>query len=101
MTNVGGRRVSHFGPTLTDDERDSHPLIPPRFMHLRSLDSKSLFTVAQRRSPPLMAFYIFMEASSSRHFEFVVSVALLGKPQVTAGKATSQCVLEEQQLSTL
>lgn len=92
MTNVGGRRLSRFGPTLTDDERDSHPLIPPRFMHLRSLDSKPLFTVAQRRSPPLMAFYIFMEASSSRHFEFVVNVALLGKPQVTAGKATSRQV---------
>lgn len=98
MTNVGGRRVSRFGPTLSDDERDSHPLIPPRFMHLRSLDSKIL---VYSRSAPLMAFYIFMEASSSRHFEFVVNVALLGKPQVTAGKATSQCVLEEQQVSTL
>lgn len=50
MTNVGGRRVSRFGPTLTDDERDSHPLIPPRFMHLRSLDSKIL---VYSRSAPL------------------------------------------------
>lgn len=48
-----------------------------------------------------MAFYIFMEASSARPFELVVNVALLGKLQVTAGKATSQCVLEGQRVSML
>lgn len=80
ITNVGGRQVSRFRATLTDDERDLHPLITPRLMHLRSLDSKSLFTVTQRRSPPLMMFYIFMEASFSRHFEFVINGAVLGNP---------------------
>lgn len=75
--------------TLTDDVRDSHPLITPRLMHLTSPDSKSLFTVTQRRSPQLMMFYIFMEALFSCHSEFVKNGAVLGKPEVPPGSHIS------------